>query len=66
MSITNIGLEMKQTIPIMTKLLVIEDSRFTRDTIKGIFAEAGLVVVDASDGEEALQLARHSKPDLII
>jgi twitching motility two-component system response regulator PilH len=66
MSITNIGLEMKQTITIMTKLLVIEDSRFTRDTIKGIFAEAGLVVVDASDGEEGLQLARHSKPDLII
>src|ERR1022692_250856 len=66
MSITNIGLEMKQTITIMTKLLVIEDSRFARDTIKGIFAEAGLVVVDASDGEEGLQLARHSKPDLII
>ena len=59
MSITNMGSEMKQTITIMTKLLVIEDSRFTRDTIKGIFAEAGVSVVDASDGEEALQLARH-------
>jgi DNA-binding response OmpR family regulator len=66
MSITNIGLEMKHTITIMKKLLIVEDSRFTRDTIKGIFAEAGFGVVDASDGEEAIQLARHSRPDLII
>ena len=45
---------------------MVEDSRLTRHTIKGIFVEAGLDVVDASDGEEALQLARQSKPDLII
>jgi len=50
----------------MRRLLVVEDSRLTRHTIKGIFVEAGLDVVDASDGEEALQLARQSKPDLII
>jgi hypothetical protein len=49
--------EMKQTIPIMKKLVVVEDSRLTRDTIKGIFAEAGFGVVDASDVEEYKQAA---------
>lgn len=50
----------------MTRLLVVEDSRLIRITIKRVLAEAGFAVVDVSDGEEALKLARHSKPDLII
>lgn len=50
----------------MTKLLVVDDSRFMRETMKQILAKAGFGVVDAVDGEEALQLARQSRPDLII
>jgi twitching motility two-component system response regulator PilH len=50
----------------MTKVLVVEDSRFMRTTMKRVLVEAGFGVVDVNDGEEGLQLARHSKPDLII
>ena len=34
--------------------------------MKRVLAEAGFAVVDVNEGEEALQLARHSRPDLII
>jgi CheY-like chemotaxis protein len=47
----------------MTKVLVVEDSRFMRTRV---LVEAGFGVVDVNDGEEGLQLARHTKPDLII
>jgi len=47
-------------------VLVVEDSRLIRTTMKRILVEAGFGVVDVSDGEEALQLARQSRPDLII
>jgi twitching motility two-component system response regulator PilH len=50
----------------MTKVLVVEDSRFMRTTMKRILVEAGFGVVDVNDGEEGLQLARQSKPDLVI
>jgi CheY-like chemotaxis protein len=50
----------------MTKLLVVEDSRLIRTAMKRILVEAGFGVVDVSDGGEALQLARQSRPDLII
>ena len=50
----------------MTNLLVVEDSRLLRTTMKRILIEAGFGVVDISDGEEALHLARQSRPDLII
>jgi CheY-like chemotaxis protein len=57
---------MKQAIPIMTRLLVIEDSRFIRTTMKRVLVEAGFSVVNVSDGEEGLQSAREIMPDLII
>ena len=44
----------------------VEDSRLIRTTMKRILVEAGFGVVDVSDGEKALQLARQSRPDLII
>jgi CheY-like chemotaxis protein len=51
---------------IMMTVLVVEDSRLIRTTMKRVLVEAGFGVVDASDGEAALQLARNSRPDLII
>jgi len=50
----------------MTNLLLVEDSRLIRTTMRRILVEAGYCVEDVSDGEEALQLARHGKLDLII
>jgi CheY-like chemotaxis protein len=50
----------------MTNLLLVEDSRLIRTAMRRILIEAGYCVVDVSDGEEALQVARHSKLDLII
>ena len=50
----------------MKQLLVVEDSRLIRTTMKRILVEEGFGVVDVSDGEVALQLARQSRPDLII
>lgn len=47
-------------------VLVVEDSRLIRTTMKRVLVEAGFGVVDVSDGEAALQLARNSRPDLII
>jgi CheY-like chemotaxis protein len=51
---------------IMMTVLVVEDSRLIRTTMKRVLVEAGFGVVDVSDGEAALQLARNSRPDLII
>jgi CheY-like chemotaxis protein len=50
----------------MTAVLVVEDSRFIRTTMKQVLVEAGFDVIDVSDGEEALRLARNGRPDLII
>ncbi|MGA2360345.1 MAG: response regulator [Terriglobales bacterium] len=50
----------------MATILVVEDSRFIRTTIKQVLVEAGFGVVDVSDGEEALRLARNGRPHLII
>jgi CheY-like chemotaxis protein len=50
----------------MKQLLVVEDSRLIRTTMKRILVEEGFGVVDVSDGEKALQFARQSRPDLII
>jgi two-component system alkaline phosphatase synthesis response regulator PhoP len=48
------------------KLLLVDDSRYLRMASRHILTEVGFSVVEASDGEEALRLARESHPDLII
>ena len=50
----------------MAKLLLVDDSRYLRMASRHILTEVGFSVVEASDGEEALRLARESQPDLII
>jgi len=47
-------------------ILLVEDSRFLRRANERVLAKAGYEVVTAADGEEALQLARTSVPDLIL
>lgn len=48
------------------KVLVVDDSPAQLSNIKDILAETGLTVLSATNGKEALQLAKSEKPDLIF
>ncbi len=50
----------------MSRILVIEDSTEVRERIVTSLGFEGFEVVEAEDGEAGVQLARESKPDLII
>jgi DNA-binding response OmpR family regulator len=50
----------------MAKILVADDERDIRDLIGFTLRFAGHEVILAKDGEEALQLTRQEKPDLIL
>jgi len=50
----------------MTKILLVEDSKFLRLATERALARAGYEMSSASDGEEALQTAREKLPDLIL
>lgn len=48
------------------KILVIEDSHFLRIAIQRALAKAGHAVTGAADGQEGLQAARTTPPELIL
>jgi DNA-binding response OmpR family regulator len=48
------------------KILVIDDKQELRTLLKSYLAQEGYDVATASDGREAIFVARHEKPDLII
>jgi len=50
----------------MTKILLVEDSKFLRVTTERALTRAGYEVSCAVDGEEGLRLAREKLPDLIL
>jgi len=50
----------------MTKVMLVEDSKFLRIGTERALARAGYEVVSAEDGETALDLARESRPDIIL
>jgi len=50
----------------MTKILLVEDSKFLRLATERALARAGYDVIAAQDGEEALQAARENHPDVIL
>ena len=50
----------------MAKILIAEDERDIRDLITFTLGFAGYEVVAAANGEEALNLARQEKPDLVL
>jgi DNA-binding response OmpR family regulator len=50
----------------MAKILIAEDERDIRDLITFTLGFAGFNVVSASNGEEALNMARQEMPDLIL
>lgn len=50
----------------MTKILLCDDSKFMRLATERALVRAGYEVSTATDGEQALHLARDLKPDLIL
>jgi CheY-like chemotaxis protein len=50
----------------MTKILLVDDSKFLRLATERALARAGYDVSTAVDGENALQMAREKRPDLIL
>ncbi len=50
----------------MTKILLVDDSKFLRLATERALARAGYDVTAATDGETALRLAREKLPDLIL
>lgn len=50
----------------MKRILVVEDEETQRILYEAEFAEMGYNVQLATDGEEALSLARANRPDLVI
>jgi CheY-like chemotaxis protein len=50
----------------MTKILLVEDSKFLRMATERALARAGYEVSTAVDGPNALEAAQREKPDLIL
>ncbi|MGA8271523.1 MAG: response regulator [Candidatus Sulfotelmatobacter sp.] len=50
----------------MTKILLVEDSKFLRLATERSLTRAGYDVSSAGDGDEALRLVREKMPDLIL
>ncbi len=50
----------------MTKILLVDDSKFLRIATERALARAGYEVTTATDGERALEMARTTMPDLIL
>jgi CheY-like chemotaxis protein len=47
------------------KILVVDDEEDIRTYLVAVFEDAGATVVEAEDGDEALEVARRERPDLI-
>ena len=49
-----------------TRILVVDDDAHIREVAQFALEKAGLEVVEAGDGQRALELFSRSKPDLVI
>jgi len=50
----------------MTRILLVDDSKFLRMATERALARAGYLVSTASDGPQAIELAKNEKPDVIL
>jgi CheY-like chemotaxis protein len=50
----------------MSRILVAEDRESSRELLKSILNSAGYEVIEAADGEQAVEKARLEPPDLVI
>jgi len=56
----------KKDVEAVTKILLVEDSKFLRMATERALARAGYQVSTAADGLQAMELARNEMPDLIL
>ncbi|EIW00478.1 diguanylate cyclase (GGDEF) domain-containing protein [Thermoanaerobacter siderophilus SR4] len=47
-------------------ILIVDDNKLTRKILKDILENAGYGVLEAKDGEEALQIYKNKLPDMVI
>lgn len=50
----------------MTRILLVDDSRVTRELIKVYLIAKGVELLEAPDGAEALRMIQQSPPDLVL
>jgi CheY-like chemotaxis protein len=55
-----------KSTPTQTKILLVDDSKFLRMAMERALARDGYEVCSASDGEQALRVAREKMPELIL
>jgi len=48
------------------KILIVDDNSLTRDTLARFFSASGYAALKAVDGSQAVSIARHERPDLIL
>lgn len=60
------ALDQLEDVESMTKILLVEDSKFLRMATERALARAGYIVSTAGDGMEAIELAQKEQPDLIL
>ncbi|MEN9460356.1 MAG: hypothetical protein RIS84_376 [Pseudomonadota bacterium] len=53
-------------MPVINKILVVDDSTVDRMNIQNIVKDAGYEVIAAASGQEAIEKAASEKPDLIF
>ena len=53
-------------MPANALVMVVDDNAKIRRLVKAVLSRAGYDVVEAADGEEALDLLDHTPPDLIV
>lgn len=50
----------------MHSILIVDDEQSIRDSLTGILQDEGFITLTAANGEEALQLLREERPDLVL
>ena len=48
------------------RVLVVDDEKFVRELIKIKLGRCGLAVIEATNGQEAVEMAQTQKPDIIL
>lgn len=50
----------------MKRILIVDDKATSRELLRTVLEKQGYTIIEAGDGEEALQKARADNPDLIL
>ncbi len=60
------GLPAERAAPPMRRILIVDDSRVTRELMKVYLIARDVELLEAADGFEAIDLARTRRPDLVL